>query len=625
MQGKPFNANETQKNTRPQVKTTNRTKKPIIGYIANSMNAGHNRPIAWQYVMKDTRVKQDKITLNIKMLTPKNPAYQRLHATLRTYKVPMKRVFKNFDRFLAQSPADEDRPLSYPNIKYSPKGNKRRIPMTGNLNNNEKDGYQSAFNSLWYRDTFASCYLPVVGSKEKMGVATGGANGTGYLPDFNACILRGSVAIYNDFERNKEYQDARPEYDGDNVTDEEMKNYFPVSLWHTNQSRNTEATELDRSLWEENGALDYYQRRACKPRNYYSNYRINAQGFAELAPTTEELNKNYEGTNIPNQVNGEGAFSYVKWDIWERKAQEALAQAENANKNVWDIIAQLRGGSPAQQNEVQLIGENTFDLNYKSVTQSTYNANSAVQERYQALGEQGAYSYTEIEVPTFAGYVFDTECILHYTLTVWADPVYERAIDRTAMNVKWDQIYRPDLAKDEYDTLLSAELSVNYPVTDTTNDHSDQAIGYKRKYTEYYKLPNCIAGDMVKENWLMEDMEPMNLPIMGNYAPTTELIGQGTFTFFETSVNTTRNVQPLNDGNDISNWNGKQIYFDYTDLQINDNQAYKNDLYCPGSDYNNSICVDGNNQIFFVGTHEQECILPMDNIIETNFQEWGGN
>lgn len=613
MRGSAFDPNKTQEVTRPEVKVTAKLDKPLTGYIANSCNAGHNRPIAWQYIMKNQKVKQDKITLNIKMLTPKTPAYQRLHCTLRTYKVPMKRVWDNFDRFIAQSPSDESRPKSYPNIKY--KNEMERVyPVMGS----DTDGYCSAFNAQWYRDTFASAYLPVVGSKKRNGKQQ--APGA-LLPNFNALLLRGAVAIYNDFERNKEYQPARTEFKGDQVSDEEMKNYFPVSEWSTTANLEGKGTELDRSLWEESGALDYYQKRACKSRNYYSNYRINAQGFVEKMPTTTQIN---QGNNVSGQVSGEGAYSYIRWENWEKRAQEALTQAENANKNVWDIIAEMRGGSPAQQNEVQLIGENTFDLNYKSVTQSTYNANYEIKERYQALGEQGAYSYTEIEIPTYAGYVFDTECFVHYVLTVWADPVYERAIDRTAMNLAWDDIYRPDLAKEENDVLLFDELSVNEPMTSGTQSQTQIAVGYKRKYDEYYKLPNVIGGDMCKENWLMEQMTPMDLPLIGNGMPTNELEGNGSFTFFEPSVNSSKYVLNLN-SNDISNWVGKQIYLDYTDLQINDNQAYKNDLYCPGSDNNTAICVDGNNQIFFVGTHEQKCILPMDDMIDKNFQDWGGN
>ena len=98
---------------------------------------------------------------------------------------------------------------------------------------------------------------------------------------------------------------------------------------------------------------------------------------------------------------------------------------------------------------------------------------------YQNLG-QGAYSYTEIDIPLYQMVEFIEEGYVHITMQVTADTVFETGFERTGLNVGAMDIYRPDLKDLKNDVLYNIEKD-GIRETNTTN-----ITGFKRKFSEYF-------------------------------------------------------------------------------------------------------------------------------------------
>lgn len=620
---KPFSNNNIE-HTKPIIPKT----RPVVlkGSIGNSMNGGHNRTIAYKKVMAGEKHQQYNIRMQVKLLTPLSPNFQRLKLTVRSYFVPNSRVWLNAEAFTAQNPTNPARPDEYPNLggmtlPLAGEQQTAQDPMTGT-----QWGYIPITQTTFWRDAFISSYIPRLGTAKVRNIASPGAQ-TLQFPKINALPLRGRVAIYNDFERNKEYDPLIEEYKGNYVTEQEMSNYLPVAedgytmtsaLWFPKETEGASETKN----------ADYYQMRAKKDNSYYTDYRTNAQGF-----DTNEGTPTFEANGL------------VNWADWEGLIAEARAQAENAQLNDWDIIAKIRGSKTLTEGKVQLIGQKTYPIAYNSITQTSYNANDNVKEEYQAMGTQGAYSYTELNIPCYAGFEFNEEGFVHIIATVSADTVYESGIERTLMNVRWDEQYRPDMKDQKLDVLYAGELGTDYSLEQLQqiNEKMKEVIGYKRKWSELFKLPNVIAGDLTNDDWYNEShdgdaSDTYTLPRYGTALTSDVVIPQYTFQFFEKSA---KNDYLINGGSadgftlaeitdeEGQDWWGKRLWKDYTDLEINRNLAYmaktvSSNTHSSTEDTGTyAIYVGGNNQIFLGGECECTAILPIDASIQDNFTNWG--
>ena len=540
-----------------------RTEAVLTGNIANSMNGGHNRTIQIKQVMAGERHKEMRVQLKISTLTPLTPAYQNLKCTIRSYFVPNSRVWINAEKFTSQrGGTTEDKITEVPNCVG------KEIPKILNADGHYAVGL--CHTSAW-RNAWISSYIPRINEP-----ATSILTRNWTMPDFNALILRGKVAIWNDYERNKELDTEEIEYKEDTVSQEEWESYLPI-----------------------NNARTYFiNSRARKDNSYYTDYRTDYQGFYEPSPETDAQN--------PPAVN---ASNFVKWADWEAKIAEARSQAENAQKNDWEIISEIRGSKLLTEGKTQLIGKKTFNLNYAAITQSTYNTNSEIKEEFQVMGKQGAYSYTEVDLPVYAGMQFNEEGYVHIIATVTADTVYEGSFDRLDINVKALDQYRPDLQGEKFDILKTIETS--------TIANSGEAIGYKRKYSEYFKMKNTISGDLTTLPYYEFDINDYTRG--RNVDLANQIITQYSYQFFETSSN----VHINQDGTYIFKKNWK----DYTDLQLNKNQAIQNEVVQETILLENgaitSPIIKGHNQIFLVGKSYCMADLPINSEIAPNYTQWG--
>ena len=538
-----------------------RTDSILTGYIANSMNGGHNKVIAFKQVMAGERHKEYRLQGNFKLLTPKTPTYQNLNITFRTYFVPNSRVWTNAEKYTAQKGGSSEI-----KIKEIPNLGGKTIPYIDERTTGEQTGLQ---NTTAWRDAYISTYLPRIGT---MGLQQTGANVLfRILPKVSVLPLRGRKAIFNDFERNKEYDSPLQEYKGDTVSDLEWNSYLPVE---------------EQTMYE-------VAMRARRNNSYYSDYRTELQGFEQETPNGAALNED---------------VALLNWSAFEAKISESRAQSENSQLNDWDIIAKIRGSKKLTEGKVQLIGQRTITLNYSAVTQSSNNNSPDVSEEFRTIGTQGAYSNTQIDVPLYAGFEFHEEGYIHIIATVSADSVYESAFDRLELNVTPLDQYRPDMLDDKKDVLYECETGTQgFRLASDYN----KAVGFKRKYSEYFKLPNIIAGDMTSNNYYQADIDRIN-----TFNKYQEVLTQKTFQFFETDRN---NFFDL----DLNITVPKEPWKDYTDLLINKNQAVKNGIMEVREGIHNQVYVMEQNQIFFVA----KCIciaeLPIDDSIKENYTTWG--
>lgn len=395
--------------------------------------------------MAGERHREYRLKLNMQMLTPKTPTYQNLTCTVRAYFVPNSRVWKNAEEYTAQKGGSSEIKIKeIPNVegfKYPKAENEDGSKLT-NLTNTEA-----------WRDAFISSYYPRI---NQFGLTDNLPPNLGLLPKLSVLPLRGRLAIYNDMERHKEYEPKEAEYFDDTVSEEEFKSYLPIP--------------------ENTLRMDVLNGRAKRQNSYYTDYRTEIQGFESSLPEPSSDR------------------SLITWAAWESKIAEARAESENANANPWQIIAKIRGSKMLSEGKVQLIGQKSFNLNYAAITQNTYNNSNDVSEEFRVMGKQGAYSYTEVEFPIYAGMEFVEEGYVHFIATVSADTVFEKAFDRSLLDCTPLEEYRPDLKDDKLDVLYKIEVN-----SETPEDNS--ILGFKRRFSQYFKLPSIVSGDLTSDNY----------------------------------------------------------------------------------------------------------------------------
>lgn len=559
----PATKNQIQNNKPSIIKNSN----IITGVFANSVNGGMIKPICYKYVMAGEKHMEYRLRVNIKMLTPKTPVLQALKATFKAYFVPNSRVWENAEKFISQKGgASEVKIKKIPNFEGVPISPIRQV-------NSEEDIIAPITDTDLWRDSWFSTYIP---RYQTGATAFDGSNVTRNLPRTTALTLRGFKAIYNDYERNKEYDEPFAENKSDTITSQDrIFNDIGGTL-------NTEQ-------------LSKLMVRGKRQNSYYTDYRTELLGFDGTEPILSGTNDLMELTE------------------WEKLISEARSQAENAQLNDWDIISKIRGSKPLTEGKVQLLGTKTIPLNYQSVEQTVNNLNGNIEEENQVLGTQGAYSYTEVDLPLYQMHEFKEEGYIHVIMQVTSDTVFETAFDRTNLNVNWDDIYRPDLKDLKNDVLFEIEKCGTR--IKNAND-LEKVTGFKRKFSEYFKAPDSISGDLCTRGYYItqkeEDEYGFAVHNINNEGTMTN--SQRSFQFFET------------DDKETARFQKKHIWQDYTDILINKNQAVMQEeeyIEDPNNPNQHFIRVKGDNQIFFYGKQVIIANLPIDESIKNNFTKWG--
>lgn len=562
-QQKPYTTDQIKKEKPAIPKTLN---NEVMGFIAGSHNGGINKVVLSKEVMAGERHRNLAVKVKIRTLTPKTAAYQNLKYTYRVFFTPYSAIWDGAEAFLAQrGGATEEKITELPNF-----GGFKIPRITGP---NSKETLLS--NTTLWRDSFISAFLPRMGLFEETA-----ANGNFFdtLPKINALKVRALVKIYNEYLRNKEFDEEMPEYKSDTVTQEEFNYYMPQ--------------------YDENGPIngEFYQMRAKRENSYYTDFRTELQGF-EVEYPPEDMAANE---------------SLINWmSKFEQLYAEAKSQAENAQENYRDIIAKIRGSKVLTEGKCLLLAKKTFNLNYATITQSTYN-NADVPDSYKTMGAQGGYSYTEVTIPLIDNMAYIEDGILTIIATAQASSIFESGIHRSWLNVGALDRYRPDLKEQKHDVLYEIEAGTKkFPA-----ENLYQIKGFKRKWNELFSLENNIQGDLTNTGYFEGALND-DTPI---------------YKYTETVVQPNDSYQFFEESESYYYDETQEIYItkapwkDYTDLQINKNLATKlpitwNGDVDPISTY---IHVTGQNQIDYVGkVIIGACDLPIDDDIKNNRTTWG--
>jgi hypothetical protein len=265
---------------------------------------------------------------------------------------------------------------------------------------------------------------------------------------FNALYTRGYRAIWNDIFRDKIMNPALPEWNESIVTAAERNSTFHYGL----VPETNPVIDRPSSSWSLQNCPSY--------KSYWNNWRHSV----------------YSNNNA---VDNTSLFTHV---VSQQQIDEFRSQSENINKTDAEIIAEIRGTYIARQNQCYIIGQKTIDIDIS--LQPMTGDTSALQ-----LGADGALSYTygsaDIISDTFSA---PKDGIIHYLYYICAadSSVWQNGINVEHTKSNWSDFYRPSLGIIKDAPIYSREINGN-------NDNS--IVGYKRRYSEYFRHPVYIRGD----------------------------------------------------------------------------------------------------------------------------------
>lgn len=558
------NTNNSIYNSKPYIP---KSASAMSGFITNSWNGGYIRPISFMPVMAGQRLYSYTLKGSLQMLTPKVPAAQKLKTYFKVFFVPNSRVMKNYEKFLAHKGGSEIE-------KISTLPNPSAHTLTYAHSNTDTLVRPITDTTMW-RDCYASTYIPRIYSGDKW--LTSDTTPTLSMPKMNWLPIRGFKAIYNDFLRHKALMRALPEYDTDDVSWDEFYETIP----HVRDGNTAQYPQL---------RLNRKILKGRKQDSYYTDWRTSLEGMNDTT-----LNS---GSPIYRDL--------AKHTEWQKLMAQSRTEATDEQMNDWDIISRLRGSKTLTEKRVQFLGMQVVDMNYSRVPQTTYNADNSISDEFRNLGQTGAFSYTYFECPLIIGQEFKEDGFIHVIAQTSADVIFENGINRQLLNVEYEDLYKPDLMTLKDDVIYRKEFGVDL------SSNENEVVGYKRKFSELFTMPNIINGDTTNNpiyelyanpNPSDDDVEVKT----GNPVPTKDY-----YSFLE---------NPNMYGNNQLN----TLVFDNTDLMINKNQAIENPTTYFDDEENSAerqIYVKGPNQIFFHGIHEAITELPVDNSIKDNYTPW---
>lgn len=357
-----------------------------------------------------------------------------------------------------------------------------------------------------YRDTLVARY--------------GMANGAGHTK-MNVLLPRGYRAIMNDFIRNKEYEAPKVEW-----------NTTSISVNEQNSLKAYDDTTG--SIW----STSYYVEPSQTRKGYLTNI------FSTL-----DLNPSYLVTDPAVE------YDYLHLD-WEQNFRENKQRLANANKNDWDIIAEMGGTAPVRADRVEFLGKLDYELNYQQITQSAPTIDNS-----SPLGTTGSFSYTRADGTIFSHKHFQQHGFIHILLTVQTDKGYEEATPKELLKTSIDEIYRPALAKKETQLMYAAEVCNNSDIS------NNQTIAFQPPWAEYKRLPKLVTGSM--RSLKLDKIDPLepdqysysqwhNFPSMQGSEPT--ISGDYFRPFLDVNKVIERNNILIQEASDISRYYNPEYF-----------------------------------------------------------------
>ena len=549
----------------PIIKTPSHTDKTygakLHGITATTFNAAMLQTVAFKRVMAGTEIENLNIKGEIRMLTPVVPISSPITATFRAFKVPNSRIWNEAEAYSAQK---KNAPTEEPFI------------TAFDLINSTTTTTINPTDSREYRESIAGMYYPRI--------ATGETNFTAPQIELmqeikmSALPLRGYKAITNDFTIIKDFETKAQEYNSTVVNETEKLGYIPQYQYLIQPTQTTLAGRGIKNMAS--------KCRGSKRENYYTNYR------SELNNTTN-IGAN-AGFTDPYNENNQTLQYHTEW---QKIIAEKREIAENANKNDWEIVAEIRGARKVEDGKIQILGTKEIGINFTQVSQTAYNDSEITDENFQSLGTTGAYSYTQYDIDIVNYEEIKEDSFIHVLVQISVDTAYAGGINRELLNVSAQDMYRPEFKELKDDTMKSIELNTS------TQSLARKNEGFKRRYNEMFTMPSHISGDFISTG--VTDSNTKN-PI------ASEAHWIGAYEKAWIKDKTGIEIEMLK-------------FKDYSDEVINRSMALKMDLYAFDNAYvtspwqkNLSYYIEGKNQFKLIAETTMKANLPIPEEIRSN-------
>lgn len=401
-------------------KKTTKELKP--GTSAISMMGGLLYPLLYKEVLPGEYIRELSIENLTRMLTPLVPTFDKVFMKIDAYFVPHTRVWKDAEKNLANKNDTENR-------------NNHHINKLPTLEYQYLNTYSTKSP---YKFTLLNRY--------------GIPNAYGGTLKINPLLLRGYRAIFNDFIRIKDYEPKKVEWNETLITAAEI-------------SAIEAFTDDDGDIKNSNA---YIIEAAPTRKGYLTNIK------SRLSKGMDTLDSliSHDGGEIGEHLD------------WQTRYNDAKQSQDNANKNDWDIVAEMGGTQPINYNQVEHLGSIEYQLNYQQITQSAPEINEST-----PLGTTGSFSYTRADGVLFNHKEFKQHGFIHILINLQIDKAMERSINKELLKTSVEDIFRPGLADKEIQLLQNVEIGAG-----TTG--VIQGIAYQPPWSEYKRLPSLTTGEM---------------------------------------------------------------------------------------------------------------------------------
>lgn len=391
------------------------------GKTALTLQPGKLYPLSFMEILAGDTIENYSIDTITRILTPFVPTMDKVMIKISAYFVPHTRVWEKAEEIIADK-ASYDNGISALGVGIPTYD----FPRAHTLYNQ-------------FRDTLVARY--------------GLANQSQTTTTINTLLMRGYRAITNDFIINKEYEAKYSEWNNNSVTTPEQ----------------TALTAYDADNGQYHNRDVYIVTECPTTRNYLTNIKLSID---------EET---YSDDNYP--TGGSGTQSqHLDWQSRFMKAKQDIA---NANKNDWDIIADMGGTQPVEADRVQYLGDVEYEMNYQQITQSAPEIDGSA-----PLGTTGSFSYTRATGTLFSHKEFRQHGFIHVLVSIFLDKSYEEATPKELLKSNNQDIFRPALAKKEIQFLYKAE------VANVDGNTNKETIAFQPAWAEYKRLPRIVTGEM---------------------------------------------------------------------------------------------------------------------------------
>lgn len=410
------------------------------GKSATTFQGGMEVPIMFKEILPGEYIHEWNIQNITRILTPLVPTLDRIYLTIKAFFVPHTRVWKEAEKKLAgKIDADQQSTLEEANLPFA------------------------TINNATTKHSYFKTHLA-----NKYGVPNHSST-----TNINLLLLRGYRAIENDFLRVKEYEPSKIEWN------------------------ETHATET------ENKALNWcdYESMPEAPENIANYGYMLAPAKARKSYLTNIKKNMYDTESHYDFLNQENPNELYRHLDWQTQFNDQKQRAANAEKNDWDIIAEMGGTSPVINDRVQLLGVMDYELNYQQITQSAPEIDGS-----SPLGTTGSFSYTKVNGTLFSHKEFKQHGYIHILINLNVDSKVDGGIPKELLKIDINDIYRPGLAEKEEQILIDKELSAKYG--------SSKMIAFQPPWAEYKRLPTIISGEMQNTTLLNDPIT--NTPNISN-------------------------------------------------------------------------------------------------------------